>query len=182
MGAMIDSSGIAQTLTQDCLASPVHAELTAFCQDAQTYAQQNVQTLQTWLGSWYGNPNYVPQQTPDQATMLAQIKAASSDQVEALILAALIQTNQQELDVANGYEGRQCSDGSKPIEQGVKLIGRRHKVREDYVVCAYGLPIPGRTDPPLTQFTVNLADVLQSQNVQLARWECAWYSDSACQS
>jgi uncharacterized protein (DUF305 family) len=60
MQEMIDHHTMAVHMSHMCHAKAVHQELRAMCEEIITEQQQEIDTMQQWLATWYGISNYEP--------------------------------------------------------------------------------------------------------------------------
>jgi uncharacterized protein (DUF305 family) len=160
LGSLMDNVAMAQALAQACVAGASRPEVLAFCQTAQTAAQQNATSLQGWLGTWYGNTGYTGQLSDEDNALLAQL-TANPDQFEALLLDGWIHTNIQGQAIASSYLDRTCADGSKPGKSDDRT--------------GHGCDTNTNDNPTLTGFAESFMSTLTAQNGQLYAWTCAWY-------
>lgn len=78
---MIDHHAMAVEMGELCLERAVHEELTAMCSDIVASQQQEIDTMQAWLASWYG-VSHEPEMSTGEMKKLEQLASLSGEEFE----------------------------------------------------------------------------------------------------
>jgi uncharacterized protein (DUF305 family) len=81
MSDMIDHHAMAIEMGTVCLDKAVHDELKELCADIVSTQQQEIETLQGWLESWYG-VSYEPEMTPGDMKKVERLASLSGAEFE----------------------------------------------------------------------------------------------------
>lgn len=78
---MIDHHAMAVEMGELCLERAVHEELTAMCSDIVASQQQEIETMQAWLASWYG-VSHQPEMSAGDMKKMERLASLSSEEFE----------------------------------------------------------------------------------------------------
>jgi uncharacterized protein (DUF305 family) len=99
---MIDHHSMAVEMAMMCEERATHPELRALCSEMRTMQTQEIQTMQSWLSSWYGM-THTHEMTPGMQKMMDRLRSLSGDEFEIEFLRTMIRHHETAV-----RKSRQC--------------------------------------------------------------------------
>jgi uncharacterized protein (DUF305 family) len=101
---MIDHHAMAIEMGEICLDKAEHAQLQGMCQDVISAQSQEIETMQAWLGPWYG-VSYEPVMKPGEMRQMEKLAALSGAEFEIRFMEMLIRHHRKAIS-----EAEKCLD------------------------------------------------------------------------
>lgn len=102
MEDMIDHHAMAVEMATLCEAKAVHTELAELCTEIRVAQQQEIETMQSWLQSWYG-VSYAPEMSTGAMRRMEKLAALSGAEFEIAFMESMIRHHAQAI-----REGSMC--------------------------------------------------------------------------
>jgi len=100
---MIDHHTMAVHMAMMCQDKAVHDELRQMCEDIAASQQQEIETMQGWLGDWYG-VTYAPEMRMDGR--MKRLMSASGGEFEVLFMESMIRHHTRAVREAQACQER----------------------------------------------------------------------------
>lgn len=101
---MIDHHAMAVQTAGICVENAVHPELISLCQDIAAAQTSEIQTMQTWLQSWYG-VSHEPEMNASGERMVEKLASLEGAEFEIAFMEMMIKHHAKAVE-----EGRKCLD------------------------------------------------------------------------
>jgi uncharacterized protein (DUF305 family) len=89
MEDMIDHHAMAIMMASMCEQKAVHTDLRELCTDIRLAQRQEIETMQSWLQSWYGT-TYAPDMTPGDRRKMEKLSQLSGAEFEIEFMQSMI--------------------------------------------------------------------------------------------
>jgi len=142
---MIDHHAMAVEMGQLCLDEAVHEELAAMCSDIVASQQQEIETMQTWLVSWYGR-SHQPEMNAGDMKKMERLATLSGEKFEIEFMQMMSKHHAMAVKMASRCLDR--ADHAELVDMCGEIVATQSAEVEQmqtWLCDWYGICRPGRS-------------------------------------